>query len=437
MLRRTFCKYVSAGLTTLGVHSPGHGEQRRRNPNIIIIFTDDQGYGDLGCFGGDVHTPNIDRMAKRGVKMTDFYTASPVCTPSRAALLTGSYPLRAGNLPVLWPFHKIGLNHEEVTIADLLGRQGYATACIGKWHLGHHREFSPLVQGFDYFYGMPYSNDMFPKPLLRNGEVIEKPVNQSTLTRRYTHEAQQFIRRTKDSPFFLYLPHTMPHVPLAVSQRFRGKSSQGLYGDVIAELDWSTGQIIKTVQELGLEQDTLIVYTSDNGPWLGKGEKGGSSGPLRGGKFSAYEGGMRVPCVMQWVGTIPAGRSCSALTTTMDLLPTCAALSGAPLPAHPIDGKDITGVLTRKKCDRSPYEAFVYYGPRGAIRAVRSGKWKLFLKKNELYNLQEDIGEKKNLYADHAPLVKKLRDMAIAVDKNVRSQRRPPGKLKVLRKKGG
>ncbi|MFP4416176.1 MAG: sulfatase [Chitinivibrionales bacterium] len=436
MLRRTFCKYISAGLTSLGIHSTsfaGKGK-RKAKPNFIIIFTDDQGYGDLGCFGSaDMHTPNIDRMAAQGMKMTDFYSASPVCTPSRAALLTGNYPLRAGNLPVLWPFHKIGLNPSETTIADVLKGQQYATACIGKWHLGHHKEFSPVRQGFDYFYGMPYSNDMFPKPLLRNDEIIERPVNQNTLTRRYTQEAVKFIRRNKDNPFFLYLPHTMPHVPLAVSDRFRGKTSRGLYADVIAELDWSTGQILSTLKELDLEKDTLVIYTSDNGPWLGKGAKGGSAGPLRGGKFSAYEGGMRVPCVMQWRGIIPAGRSCPALTTTMDLLPTCAALAGASLPDNPIDGKNIVDVIVGNRSRHSPYDAFIYYGPRGTVRAVRSGSWKLFLKKNELYNLREDIGEQTNLYPKHMAMVKKLRKMAIEIDKEIRSQRRPPGKLKVLR----
>ncbi len=436
MLRRTFCKAASAGVASLGLGSLSYGQKdRKTKPNIIIIFTDDQGYGDLGCFGGsDVKTPHIDQMAQRGMRMTDFYAASPVCTPSRAALLTGSYPLRAGNLPVLFPFHKIGLNPAESTIADLLSGQGYATACIGKWHLGHHPEFFPTRQGFDYYYGLPYSNDMFPKPLYRNDQIIERPVNQSTLTRRYTEESVKFIRLNKDKPFFLYLPHTMPHVPLAVSERFRGKTSMGKYADVIAELDWSTGRILQTLRELGIEENTLVVYTSDNGPWLGKGKRGGCAGPLRGGKFSAYEGGMRVPCVLQWPGTVPAGRTCAALTTTMDLLPTCTALAGAGRSVNPIDGKNITDVISGKNRDKSPYEGFLYYGPRGVVRAVRSGPWKLFLKKEELYNLDEDIGERNNIYSKHAAMVNKLRSLALDIDQDVRKNRRPPGKLKILRK---
>ncbi|MFP6612191.1 MAG: sulfatase, partial [Pirellulales bacterium] len=298
-----------------------------RLPNFVIIFTDDQGYQDIGCFGSPkIKTPNLDRMAGEGMKFTDFYSANAVCSASRAALLTGCYPPRVSISGVLFPRHKVGLHPDEITIADLLKQRGYATACIGKWHLGHKPEFLPTRQGFDSYYGIPYSNDMMidptmdladgcvlrqgmtaerirqekPKrnwvPLLRGAKVIEYPVDQSTLTKRYTDEAVQFIKTNRSKPFLLYLPHTMPHIPLFASPQFKGSSARGLYGDTIEEIDWSTGQILETIKSLGLDEQTLVIYTSDNGPWKLPNGRGGNAEPLRGYKFQTYEGGMRVPC---------------------------------------------------------------------------------------------------------------------------------------------
>jgi arylsulfatase A len=350
-------------------------------PNIIIIFTDDQGYQDLGCFGSPlIKTPNIDHMAKEGMKFTDVYSASSICSPSRAALLTGCYPPRVSITSVLFPKDKVGLHPNEMTIADMLKAQGYATACIGKWHLGHLPEFLPTKQGFDSYFGIPYSNDMTidknaqfaddivfregmtlekvrtetPKahwvPVMRDEKVIEYPADQMTLTKRYTEEAIRFIVKNKKNPFFLYLPHAMPHIPIFVSEKFKGKSERGVYGDAIMEIDWSTGEIMRTLKSLGIDQNTLIIFTSDNGPWNLKDGEGGDAFPLRGYKFQTYEGGMRVPAIMRWPGKIPSGVVCSEIASTIDILPTIASLTGTPLPeCRVIDGKNIWPLMSGEK----------------------------------------------------------------------------------------
>ena len=436
MNRRRFLRALAGGGAAFSAWQflPRAWSQASRPPNFVFIFTDDQGYQDLGCFGSPlIKTPRIDRMAAEGMKFTSFYVAAPVCTPSRAALLTGCYPQRVSLPKVLFPQSKIGINPDEITLAELLKTRGYATACIGKWHLGHLPKFLPTRHGFDYYFGIPYSNDMDvakrgdpPIPLMRNEEIIEQPAVQETLTERYTEEAIKFITAHKNEPFFVYLPHTFPHVPLHVSERFRGRSKRGLYGDVIECIDWSTGEILDTLARLGLDEQTLVIYTSDNGPWLSQGKNGGSALPLRAGKGTTYEGGMRVPCVMRWPGHIPAGRVCDELATTMDILPTFARLAGAEVPKDRIiDGKDIWPLMAGEPGAKTPHEAFFYY--RGyALEAVRSGKWKLHLERPvrrergqpakmrpiELYDLSADIGEQHNVAAEHPDVVARLKELA-------------------------
>jgi arylsulfatase A-like enzyme len=411
--------------------------QTSSKPNFVVIFCDDLGYSDIGCFGSSVHrTPNIDQIAESGMRLTSFYSTSGVCTPSRSSLMTGCYPRRVNmhqdhnGLCVLFPLGKKGLNPEEITIADVLKQAGYATACIGKWHLGDQPQFLPTRQGFDFYYGIPYSNDMGtnqgpdrpPLPLLKNEAVIEAPVEQATITRRYTKEAIDFIKKHKEQPFFLYLPHTMPHNPVHASEQFRDQSANGRYGDAVEEIDWSVGEIIKTLRALKLEGKTLLLFTSDNGAaqrW------GGSNKPLRGWKGSTWEGGQRVPCVVQWPGHIPPGTEAGAVTSTIDLLPTLSALASAPLPNHIIDGKNIMPVL-RAESVESPHEAFYYY-QMGQLQAVRSETWKLHLplsdkKRNwgpgegsqelQLYNLAEDIAESRNVANAHPEIVNRLLDLA-------------------------
>ncbi|MHC4354012.1 MAG: sulfatase family protein [Planctomycetota bacterium] len=367
MNRRGFLRLAGATAAGVVLSDFAQGARRAANkPNFIIIFCDDMGYGDLGCFGSTKHrTPNIDRMAAEGARFTSFYVTSGVCTPSRSSLMTGCYPRRvsmhksAKNEWVLFPVAKKGLNPNEITIADLLKSQGYATACIGKWHLGDQPEFLPTRQGFDYYYGIPYSNDMGsrqrkqnpPLPLMRNEKVIEAPVDQNTVTKRYTEEVVKFITANKDKPFFVYLPHTMVHNPVHSSEKFRGKSANGGYGDATEEIDWSTGEILATLEKLGVDDNTLVIFTSDNGAanrW------GGSNLPLSGFKGSTMEGGMREPCVMRWPGKIPAGGKCDELTSTLDLLPTLAKLAGTKAPDDRIiDGKDIWPLMAGTKGAKS------------------------------------------------------------------------------------
>ena len=422
--RRDFLRAMAGGAAAASLPTWALAEAAGERPNFVVIFTDDQGYQDVGCFGAPkIKTPTLDRMAAEGMKFTDFYVAASVCSPSRAALLTGCYPSRTGVTRVLFPRDKTGLKTETKTIAEVLKTRGYATACIGKWHLGHKPPHLPTFRGFDSYFGIPYSNDMRPTPLMRNTETVEEPANQATLTQRYTEEAVTFLKANKAKPFFLYLPHTMPHVPLAASERFKGKSARGLYGDVIEEIDWSTGEILKAIKELGIDSRTLVIYTSDNGPWLSKKAHGGCSLPLRDGKFSTYEGGMRMPCIMRWPGKIPAGTLCSEMALTMDFLPTLAKLAGADLPAgYELNGKDISALMTRPGA-KTPHEAFFYY--RGTtLEAVRSGKWKAILyakdsdgqpgRPHELYDLKADISEKTDVAADNADVVKRLAALAEA-----------------------
>jgi len=406
--------------------------------NFVVIYCDDLGYGDVGCFGSKKHrTPHIDEMAEDGLKLTSFYVTSGVCTPSRSSLMTGCYPRRVNmhidsrGAWVLFPRAKKGLHPKEVTLAEVLKARGYSTAIVGKWHLGDQPKFLPTRQGFDRYFGIPYSNDMGkgrrnypPLPLLRNETVIESEPDQSQLTKRYTEEAVKFITENKDKPFFLYLPHTMPHNPVHASEAFRGKSKNGRYGDAVEEIDWSTGRILKTLSDLGLEKNTLVLFTSDNGAasrW------GGSNAPLSGYKGSTMEGGMRVPCVVRWPGRIPAGTQCDEVASTIDLLPTFANLAGTSPPQDRIiDGKDIRSLLLNPQTARSPHEVFYYYF-RDQLQAVRSGKWKLHLprmrrrrsKQNKsrtiparLYDLHADIAEKKNVASDHPDVVKHLTTLA-------------------------
>ena len=432
-------------------------------PNVIVIFADDQGYQDMGCFGSPkIKTPNFDQMAKEGRRFTDFYSAASVCSPSRAALLTGCYPPRVSVTGVLFPRHTTGLNPAEVTIAELLKGRGYATACIGKWHLGHLPDFLPTSHGFDSYLGVPYSNDMTvdpkakfaddvvlgegiklddikPKknlvPLMQDEEIIEYPVDQAQLSQRYTKAAIDFITANQEKPFFLYLPHTMPHIPLFASENFAGKSERGLYGDVIEEMDWSTGQILKTLRDLKLADNTLVIYTSDNGPWLSKRENGGSALPLRDGKFSTYEGGMREPTIMWWPGKISPGE-CSEVCSTIDLLPTIATLAGAELPSdRVIDGQNIWPLMAGESDAKSPHDAYYYY--RGnSLQAVRQGDWKLRVGggKNkaqiELYNLADDLSEKMNVADKNPDVVAKLSGLIKTFDADLKANSRPIGQAK-------
>ena len=440
--RREFITRALSAAAGLGLAARTLHAEPAPSPNFIIIFTDDQGYNDVGCFGSPrIKTPHLDRMAEEGAKFTDFYSAAPVCTPSRAALMTGCYPPRVsmGVTPrsggrtggVLFPDSECGLHPNEITLAEILKGQGYATGCVGKWHLGHLPPFLPTRNGFDSYFGIPYSNDMVPSPLLRNEETIEEPAEQDSLTERYIEESCRFIREHANGPFFLYLAHNMPHIPLHISERFRGKSAGGLYGDVIECIDWGVGQIIETLKEKGVDNNTLIVFTSDNGPWLCHEDDGGFATPLQAGKGSSFEGAMREPCIMRWPDGIPAGTVCSEVASTIDLLPTFARLAGTTEPQDRIiDGKDILSLMRGEPGAKSPHEAFYYYHGN-QLRAVRSGEWKLkfaaplgddhiYIRKQmpqgdmpeALYHLPTDPGEQKPLNKSHADVVERLRALA-------------------------
>lgn len=451
--RRDFIKGTIAVTACASMSNlPALGDAERRPPNFIVILADDLGYNDLSCYGAPlIHTPRLDQMAAEGMKFTDFHTSAAVCTPTRASLMTGCYPLRVGLPAVLNYKSKIGINSEELTIAELLKSRGYATMCIGKWHLGWQKPFLPTRHGFDSYYGLPYSNDMgvegFPVPLIRDEKIIEQPVNQETLTERYTEEAIKFITENKNRPFFLYLPHTFPHVPLHASERFRGKSKGGLYGDVVETIDWSTGEILDTLKKLNLDNITLVIFTSDNGPWLQKREQGGSAFPLRNGKGSTWEGGFRVPCIMRWPGHIPAGKICDQLATVMDFLPTFAHLAGTAVPRNRmIDGKNIWPLMSGQPGAISPYDVFFMYRVE-RLEAVRMGKWKLALPREEvgtkeqiplsLYNLEDDIGETTDVSSRYPRIVKRLlaeaercrEDLGDVLTGAPGKNRRPPGRV--------
>jgi arylsulfatase len=357
-------------------------------PNIILIFADDLGYGDVGCFGAtDIATPNIDRLAKEGRRFTDFYVAQAVCTASRAALMTGCYPNRVSLSGALNHTSTNGIHPAELLLPEILQQRGYATAIFGKWHLGTAPEFHPLNHGFDRFFGIPYSNDnskyhpvlhaSMPRlPLYKDKVVIDTDPDQSQFTLRFTEQAIEFLRDNKERPFFLYLPHVMPHVPIFCSEAFAGKSKRGLYGDVVTELDWSVGEILQTLTDLDLEQNTLVIFMSDNGPFLSYGDHAGSAGSLREGKLTAFEGGVRTPCLMRWPARIPAGTECQEPAGTIDLLPTIAKLTEAKGPNLKIDGLDISPLILGNSSEGSPHDAiFIYAGEE--LQAVRSGEWKL------------------------------------------------------------
>jgi len=411
--------------------------QSENPPNFVVVFCDDLGYGDIGSFGHPlIQTPNIDRMAVEGQKWTQFYVADPVCTPSRAGLLTGRYPIRNGMTSskrhVFFPDSPNGLPPEELTIAEILKPQGYTSAAIGKWHLGHLPKFLPGQQGFDYYYGIPYSNDMdsdkweeylkqsedpdyfsktefFNVPLIENTDIIERPADQTTITKRYTQKAVQFIEKNKAQPFFLYLAHSMPHIPLFVSEEFRGRSKASLYVDVIEEIDWSVGEVLKALENNNLDQNTIVVFTSDNGPWLLFKTHGGSAGPLRAGKGTTFEGGQRVPTVIWGPGVVTSG-VIDQMGATLDLLPTFANLAGAEVPSdRKMDGYDLSPVLTKKTA--SPRKDF-YYWAFAELHAYRNQKYKIHIKQREpinyggstivlerpeLYDLNADISEKYNI----------------------------------------
>jgi arylsulfatase A len=427
-----------------------------RLPNIVIIFTDDQGYADVGCFGAKgFETPNLDRLAREGRRLTNFHVAQPVCSASRAALLTGCYPNRIGIHGALGPKATHGIADGEMTLARILKGKGYATGMAGKWHLGHHARFLPVHHGFDEYLGLPYSNDMWPYhpeakpgsypplPLIDGDRIIDPevtPDDQRRLTTRYTERAVAFIDRNKDRPFFFYLAHSMPHVPLFVSDRFQGKSRQGRYGDVIQEIDWSVGEVLEAIRRNDLERETLVLFATDNGPWLSYGDHGGSAGSLREGKGTCWEGGVRVPGIVKWPGRIPAGTSSDAMLMTIDLLPTLAKLVGAELPGHAIDGLDVWSLLSGEPGARNPHDAYLYYFEQNQLQAVVSGdgRWKLQLPHayrslaghpggrggtpakyqqvkliaNELYDLANDVGETVDVAARYPEIVRRLLGVA-------------------------
>ncbi len=422
MTRRDFLAVATA--TALPLHAAAS-----RKPNIVFILCDDLGFGDLGVYGSKIRTPNFDRLAAEGVRFTNFSSADPVCSPSRAALLTGRYPTRVGVPTVFMPKDEGGMNLDETTLADVLKAEGYKTTCIGKWHLGRPEPYLPTKRGFDDYFGIPYSNDMSPRVLMRGTEVVEQTAELSTLTARYTEEACKFIERSKGSPFFLYLPQTFPHIPLAASARFRGKSAAGLYGDVVEELDWSLGEVMAALKKHGLEQDTLVMISSDNGPWYQ-----GSPGKLRGRKNTTYEGGVREPFIARWKGHLPAGRVCDGLASMLDIFPTVAKLCGAKLPAKPVDGIHIWPLLRGDKqvIERDP----LLYFDNWNLQCARWMNWKLhiarhnnaayspapaggrhsfLLAKPELYNLAADPDESYDVAAEHPEIVAKIQEKIAAM----------------------
>ena len=433
------------------------------------------GYADIGAFGAKSYpTPNLDKMAKEGRKFTDFYVTQAVCSASRAGLLTGCYNVRIGILGALGPKSNIGISPNEVTIAEICKQKGYATGCFGKWHLGHHKKFLPKQHGFDEYFGLPYSNDMWPYhpgvlhlpmeerikrwphlPLIEGNKVINPKVSakdQEKLTTQYTERAVSFIEKNKDKPFFAYIPHSMVHVPLYVSKKFKGKSGAGLFGDVMMEVDWSVGQIMKTLKKHKLEKNTLFIFTSDNGPWLNYGDHAGSAAPLREGKGTMFEGGCREPTLAWWPGKIPANSVCKEPLMTIDLLPTIAEMIGAKLPGHRIDGKNILPLMLSDDA-KSPHKAYYFYNGN-QLQAVRQGKWKLHFPHGyrtmagkpggtggiptnysqakielSLFDLHQDIGESKDLKAEFPDIVTRLSELGKKFDEKLKKTKRQPGKI--------
>jgi len=433
---------VSLALST----APAAVAPTSRPPNVVLIFCDDLGYADVGCYGAKGYkTPNIDRLAREGVRFTDFYVAQAVCSASRAALLTGCYPNRIGILGALDPKSSTALHSNEVTIAETVKARGYATAIFGKWHLGHQTPFLPLQHGFDEYYGLPYSNDMWPLhptagtnypplPLIEGERIVQHNPDQTRLTQSYTERAVRFIARNHERPFFLYLPHSMPHVPLHVSGKFAGKTRRGLFGDVIEEIDWSVGEVLKALRKHGLEKNTLVLFTSDNGPWLQYGDHAGSAGRFRVGKGTTFEGGVRVPFIARWPGRIPKGAVCREPAMTIDLLPTLAGLTGGALPPHPIDGLNIWPLLAGERGAKSPHDVLCFYWGEH-LQAVRSGHWKLVFPHEynrvmepgangkpgkdvkekivlTLFNLEADAGETTDVSGQNPEVLARLNSLA-------------------------
>jgi arylsulfatase A len=434
-MKRTFILLLGVSRALVG---PGLATGAPQSePNIVLILADDLGYGDLGCYGSaKLRTPNLDRMAREGMRFTDFSAAAPLCTPSRAALMTGCYPGRIGLATgVLRPDAKIGLNPDEITVAEVLKARGYATAAIGKWHLGFRGEMRPMGQGFDSYYGVLHNLDRFETrvfereggmPVLRGDAVVERPADPAALTGRYTEEALKFIEAHRERPFFLYLAHQMPHIPFDASPRFKGKSAAGPYGDAVEELDWSVGQVLDRLRALGLAEKTLVLFTSDNGP---ERNTPGSAGPLRGTKHTVYEGGLRVPFIAWWPGHVPAGEVCREFVTNLDLLPTLARIAGGSAPAdRVIDGLSFAPLLLGEEGARSPRESFyALYGLNAKrLESVRSGPWKLHLSDPpQLYNLDADLGETTNLAPEQTEIVARLRRLADALRVDIAKDARP------------
>ena len=427
-------------------------------PNVVLIFTDDQGYQDVGVFGAlDIPTPNLDQMAGEGIKLSSFYAAQAVCSASRAGLLTGCYPNRIGIHNAFMPDSKIGLHPSETTIAEMLKANGYITGIFGKWHLGDHPDFLPTKHGFDEYFGIPYSNDMWPLhpqqgpvfnfgplPLYENETVVDTLTNQSQLTTQITERSVDFIKRNKDRPFFLYVPHPQPHVPLFVSDKFKGKSDRGLYGDVIMEIDWSVGQILNALKANNLDENTVVIFTSDNGPWLSYGNHAGSALPFREGKGTAWEGGHREPFIIRYPNRLKSGRNIDAPVMAIDILPTLAEITGSELPETVIDGKSVWKLLSGDSKE-SPQEAYYFYYRVNELHGIRYGKWKLYfphnyrtmegqqpgkdglpgnyvhldLKEIELYDLSEDLGETTNVAAEYPAVVEKIKQLADTMRKKL------------------
>ena len=470
-----------------GSCKPKVAEEKKPAPNVVIVFTDDQGYQDLSCFGSpNIYTPHLDQIAADGLRLTNFYAAQAVCSASRAALLSGCYPNRIGIKGALFPKSKIGINPMETTLAEMLQEQGYKTGIFGKWHLGHLPKFLPNNHGFDEFMGIPYSNDMWPVdyegnqvdknhrkakrypqlPFFKNFDVVKEiktSEDQAQLTTELTEAAVDFIERNKDTPFFLYVPHPMPHTPIAVSDKFKGKSGQGRYGDVIMEIDWSVGQIMNKLKEHQLDKNTIFIFTSDNGPWLNFGNHAGSASPLREGKGTAWEGGQREPCVVSYPNGIEGGRVIDTPMMTIDLLPTIAEITGAKLPELKIDGKSVWDIWTGKS-NKSPHDAYFFYYKSNELHGVRYNDWKLYfphtyrslngreggkdgypvnydmneIDEIELYDLKNDISESKNVADQHPKIVLEIKSLADEMRKKLGdkllsikgTENRPAGSVK-------
>lgn len=462
MMKSTFNYFIAiVFLFTISCSTQQEKETTSQPPNFVVVFIDDMGYGDIGTQGATGWTtPNLDKMAAEGMRFTSFYSAQPVCSASRAGLMTGCYPNRIGISGALFPYHEVGINTQETTIAEMLKEKGYATAIYGKWHLGHHKEFLPLQHGFDEYVGVPYSNDMWPLtntgeklpeghnrlsypdlPVMKDNDVLFTITDwegQDTLTTLYTEKAVDFINRNAGNPFFLYVPHTMAHIPLGVSDKFRGKSEQGFYGDVMMEIDWSVGQIEKALEENGIAENTVFIFTTDNGPWLNFGNHAGSSGGLREGKTTSWEGGQRVPFIIKWPAAVPSGTICNKLGCAIDILPSFAEIAGAQLPELKIDGTSLVELWKGNKGAEPRKDVLFYYG-KNNLNGVRKGNWKLVLphtwrsyhtkpgmdghggprvsmavKEPELYNMMRDPGEEYNVIEYHPEKAAELMEIVEA-----------------------